>query len=427
MIDEQARSGGQIYRRPPPEHSRDAATLYGTEAARAEALHTCFDALAERIDWRPETLVWNLWQMTLHTWHRQQGAARVAADAVILATGAMDRVVPFPGWTLPGVFTLGGAQVALKHQGCAVGRRTVFVGTGPLLYLVAAQYAKAGAAVAAVLDTAPAHRRITALPALLNDWPTAAKGLALVRSLKAAGVALHNNVVPLAAEGGDAVEAFRWRDRLGREHRVACDAVATGFWLKPESQLAERADVPFRYDADERQWLPVADVHGRAAAGVYLAGDGAGVMGADAAELRGALAAHALLADLGVRRDAAAMVELESALGQIRRFRRGLAHAFPLPDGLAASLPDDELVCRCEGITAGELRRAARELDAPEVNRAKAFCRVGMGRCQGRVCGLAAAEIVAAARHVPLARAGRLRGQAPVKPVPIGALAESEP
>jgi NAD(P)H-nitrite reductase large subunit len=121
------------------------------------------------------------------------------------------------------------------------------------------------------------------------------------------------------------------------------------------------------------------------------------------------------------------MAGLEARLARIRRFRRGLAHAFPLPDGLAASLPDAELVCRCEGVTAGALRRAVRELDAPEVNRAKAFCRVGMGRCQGRVCGLAAAEIVADARRVPLHEAGRLRGQAPVKPVPIAALAQATP
>jgi bacterioferritin-associated ferredoxin len=101
------------------------------------------------------------------------------------------------------------------------------------------------------------------------------------------------------------------------------------------------------------------------------------------------------------------------------RFRQGLEKAFAWPANLAADLPDDMLLCRCEAITAGELRRTATELGAPEVNRAKAFSRIGMGRCQGRFCGLAAAEILAATLSVPIDQVGRLRGQAPVKPLPI--------
>jgi hypothetical protein len=107
------------------------------------------------------------------------------------------------------------------------------------------------------------------------------------------------------------------------------------------------------------------------------------------------------------------------------RFRRGLETAFPWPAPLAASLPDETVVCRCEAITAGELRHAAGALDAPELNRAKAFVRAGMGRCQGRMCGLAAAEILAAARGVPVEAVGRLRGAAPVKPLPV--LTEAAP
>jgi bacterioferritin-associated ferredoxin len=101
------------------------------------------------------------------------------------------------------------------------------------------------------------------------------------------------------------------------------------------------------------------------------------------------------------------------------RFRRGLEQAFAWPANLAVELPDDTLLCRCEAITVGELRRTATELGAPEMNRAKAFSRIGMGRCQGRFCGLAAAEILAAALGVPIDQVGRLRGQAPIKPLSI--------
>src|SRR6202000_762260 len=106
----------------------------------------------DRIDYRPETLVWNARDRVLDL-SGPRGTARLPFDRIVLATGATDRSIPFPGWTLPGVFSLGGAQIALKAQGCAIGRRVVFAGTGPLLPLVAYQYAKAGAECAAVLHT----------------------------------------------------------------------------------------------------------------------------------------------------------------------------------------------------------------------------------------------------------------------------------
>jgi bacterioferritin-associated ferredoxin len=122
-------------------------------------------------------------------------------------------------------------------------------------------------------------------------------------------------------------------------------------------------------------------------------------------------------------RDAGMAVEgvdtLRAELQRFTRFAAGLRTAFPWPAELAATVPDDTLICRCEAITAGELRRVVREAGAREANRAKAFSRVGMGRCQGRYCGHAGAEIIAAAACVPLSAVGRLRGQAPVKPLPM--------
>jgi hypothetical protein len=155
--------------------------------------------------------------------------------------------------------------------------------------------------------------------------------------------------------------------------------------------------------------------------GVYLAGDGVRLAGADAAEAAGRLAALAALADLGVAqgasRHAAEAAALRKQLERMERFRAGLAAAFPWPHAHAAALPDDTVVCRCECISAGELRACVHDKGSREVNRAKAFSRVGMGRCQGRYCGPAGAEIVAAAAGVPIDFVGRLRSQAPVKPM----------
>src|SRR5258706_36785 len=310
-VDESRRDGGQIYRRQPETFSRPYAKLYGTEAARAEDLHRSFERLRPRIDYRPETLAWNVSDRKLHVVHDGHASA-LPYDALIVCSGATDRLMPVKGWQFAGTYSLGAAQIALKAQACAIGRQVVFLGSGPLLYLVASQYVQAGAQVAAVLDTSRAGQRLRALPKLLARPDVLKKGAAPVASLKEAGVT------------------------------------------------------------------------------------------------------------------ATTLDELKRRQQKMDRFRLGLVEAFPWPAAQAARLSDDTVVCRCEGITVGELRRVIRDEGACEANRAKAFSRVAMGRCQGRYCGHAAAEIIADAAGVPVEQVGRLRGQAPVKPLAIATVEDVE-
>jgi NADPH-dependent 2,4-dienoyl-CoA reductase/sulfur reductase-like enzyme len=422
VIDEAPASGGQIFRRPPPGFARSPRDLYGFDAGAAAGAHAEFDALAGKIDHRPSTAAWAVEPERLHVVDAAGRIAALAWDALLLATGAMDRVIPFPGWTLPGVYTLGGAQIALKHQGCAIGRRVAFIGSSPLLYRVAYQYAKAGAEVAAVLDTAPPAEKAAALPGLIWGGATFAKGLYFAGWLAARGVPLAHGATPLGVEGGEHVEALAWRTRGGRERRIACDALAIGWGLRSETQLADLAGVPLVFHAGQRQWLPQADAGGRTQVrGVYVCGDGAGIAGAGAALLSGERAALALLADLGMEADQERIAAIARSQARLARFRLGLEKAFPFPAGLAGIIADGTTVCRCEGIAAGEIRRWVRDLGAGEINRAKAFSRVGMGRCQGRVCGGAAAEIVARECGLGVEQVGRLRAQPPVKPLPLHA------
>lgn len=419
LIDENRRDGGQIYRRQPEGFKRDYSALYGTEAAKARDLHESFDRLRSQIDYRPDTLAWNLTAGQLCCVSKGLHSV-VEYDALILCAGATDRLMPIKGWQLAGTYSLGGSQIALKSQSVSIGSRVVFMGSGPLLYLVASQYVKAGADVAAVLDTSPFSKRIGAMPKLLSRPGLLFNGMKLLAELYRAKVPVHLGITPeeILGDEKDGVTGVRVRLANGKALTVDCDALALGYHLRPETQLADLAGCGLRFDEASGQWVLAVDDDGRTSvAGVYAAGDGAKIRGADAAEQAGRLAALTVLADLGKPVDNQRVDNLRQHLEVMDRFRVGLMEAFPWPSAQAKALPDEAIICRCEMISAGELRGVVREKGACEVNRAKAFSRVGMGRCQGRYCSQAGAEVIAAESGVPVEQVGRQRGQAPVKPL----------
>ncbi|MBP0616370.1 NAD(P)/FAD-dependent oxidoreductase [Jiella mangrovi] len=420
VVDEGMRCGGQIYRRPPEGFTRTAEKLYGFEAEKAQALHASFGRMLaeERLAYCPQSSVLSVAENGLQVL-TAAGLHHLAFDRLIIATGATERVAPVEGWESAGVYGLGAMQIALKSQGVALGRRIVLAGSGPLLTLVAAQLLDAGADVATVLDTSSLATQMRGLPLMLARPGLVARGMAMRARLGRrylAGVRLDR-----IETSRDGVEAIAWSHR-GTSHRTKCDAVGLGWHLRSETQLAGLAGADFRYDDTFAQWLPQADSMGRAGDRLYLAGDGLRLLGADGAQITGRLAASACLKDMGLpfpdmRADLRRMQRLD-------RFAAGLSRAFPWPAEAVRRLPDEAVVCRCESVTAGALREAV-DAGASEANRAKSLSRVGMGRCQGRYCQLAGAEIVAARAGLAVAAVRRLRDQAPVRPAPIGALSSA--
>lgn len=416
VVDEAPAPGGQIYRQPLVPDGRSPEARYGSEAGKAQRLHAEFAGLLNRIDYRPETLVWNLGQGAADLMHAEK-TTRLAYDGLLLAAGATDRILPFPGWTTSGVFTLGGAQIALKAQGVSIGERVVFAGSGPLLYLVAWQYLKAGVRVAGVLECAPFSAKFNLVQGFFHEPRTVLLGLRYAAALRMAGVPMRFGASDLAVAGETRVTGIGWQEGR-RKYHLACDAIGFALGLKPETQLADLAGCAFAFSPRDCAHLPTRDGAGRSSvAGTYIAGDGAGIMGADAAERAGERAALALIEDRALPFDAARAILLEKQLATMSRFRDAMAKAFPFPEDW--SIADETLICRCEEIAAGEARAAIRQFGSTEINRLKAVSRLGMGRCQGRVCGAGIAEILAEESGQSLAAVGRLRGQAPVKPVPL--------
>ncbi len=423
VFDEQPSPGGQIYRSVTDTPVRNRALL-GQDYARGAELARTFGASG--VQYVPGAVVWSL-SREREIGVSVGGVARLTtARRVILATGALERPFPIPGWTLPGVMAAGGAQILMKSAGLVATGRTVIAGCGPLIWLLAWQYLEAGCRIDAIVDTTPRGNRARALPHLGSFLfsPYFRKGAALLLAVRRR-IPVFAGVTELRAEGANRVEAVTYRDGAGREQRRAVDTLLLHQGVVPNVNLAMSAGVEHRWDDEQACWVPLVDGFGATPVdGVAIAGDGAGIAGAQAAEERGRLAAIAAVRAL--RPDAAAGV-----LGDEQRSRATLAaHARgrrfvdllyrPAP---ASRLPQgDTIVCRCEEITAQQILDTV-ALGCTGPNQIKSFLRCGMGPCQGRLCGLTVTELIASARGVSPQEVGYYRLRPPVKPITVGELA----
>ncbi|WP_233624334.1 NAD(P)/FAD-dependent oxidoreductase [Actinoplanes sp. ATCC 53533] len=340
--------------------------------------------------------------------------------ALVLATGAHERTLPFPGWDLPGVFTAGAAQALAKGERVAVGRRVLVAGSGPFLLPVASSLVRTGARVAGVVEAAGRAQ-------LARGWgsrpwrllPALAKGGELagyVRDLAAYRIPYRTGAAVVAAHGTDRVEAVTvarltpgWAPVPGSARRIAVDAVCVGHGFVPRAELATAAgcalgaDGSVAVDAGQRTSVP----------GVLTAGELAGIGGADLAlaegEVAGAVAAGRAPPPAAVRsRDV------------FREFAARLAAAHQIRPGWQSWVADHTVVCRCEDVTAGELRSVAALTGSRGLRSLKLTTRAGLGSCQGRTCGRSVEEILGPAGLVD---AGRTAHRPIAVPIRLGELA----
>ncbi|GHH34248.1 oxidase [Streptomyces umbrinus] len=433
LVDSAPQAGGQFYRQTAP----------GLGARRPQALHHQWrtwerlrDGLAahiaaSRVTYLTDHHVWFVERQpgttdrapasfTVHALlgPEHEEPVTVHADAVLLATGGYEKVLPFPGWTLPGVVTAGGAQAMLKGGLVLPGRTAVVAGTGPLLLPVAVGLASAGAKVAALVESADPRnlarqaRVLAAHPAKLAEGARYAAELARHRvrtQVRSTVVAAHGTgrleAVTVAALDGDG------RVRPGTERRIPCDTLAVGHGMLPHTDLAEalgcRLDgVAVAVDDEQRTDVP----------GVWAAGEATGIGGAALASAEGRIAGLSIAARLDSR------TPERSSYASAAKARAGLREFFAAVDTVCApparwteQVTDDTVVCRCEEVSAAAIREAVDELGAGDVRTVKLLTRAGMGWCQGRMCGPAVAG---------LARCPETPSRRPfARPVPLGVLA----
>ncbi|WP_367319638.1 FAD-dependent oxidoreductase [Streptomyces sp. HUAS ZL42] len=427
LLDSAAEAGGQFYRQP-------AAAL---RARRPQALHRRWrtwerlrDGLnthvrAGAVSHLTDHHVWCVERLSrgfaVHALlgPDQEEPSEVHADAVLLATGGYEKVLPVPGWTLPGVVTAGGAQAMLKGALAVSGRTAVVAGTGPLLLPVATGLAAAGIEVAALVESADPKAFVRRARALAGRPGKVAEGAGYAARLLRHRVRtlVHHTVVE--AHGTERLEAVtvaaldtRGRVRPGTGRRIPCDTLAVGHGMLPHTDLAEtlgcRLDgLAVHVDDEQRTDVP----------GVWAAGETTGIGGAALSLAEGHIAGRSAAARLnGTEPDPRAWAAAARTRARLRDFFTALDTVYAPPAQWAEQVTDDTVVCRCEEVTGGAIREAVAELGAGDPRTVKLLTRAGMGWCQGRVCGPAVAGLAGCAltpSRRPFAR-----------PVPLGVLAQ---
>ena len=426
LLDEQSQPGGQIYRNVLTA-TRRQFTILGSDYAKGAALAKPFSK--STVLHLAGVSVWQVTQGGHIGFSKDGKADQIRARHIIVATGATERPVPIPGWTLPGVLTAGAAQILLKSGGFAA-PSAVLVGAGPLLYLVAAQMVAAGSPPKALVETQTQKDLRAALEHLggaLRGWRYLLKGLGLIAQLKRAGVQRYSAATEVEISGSDRAEAVSFKAK-GRHHRIEAETFLVHLGVVPNTQITRSLRLEHRYDETQRCFKPISDAYGHTSCNaISIAGDGAGIGGAVVAALSGRIAALGALHKLEMISQSTSdevarplLLKREKELA-IRPF---LDTAYA-PSEEILRPADGTIICRCEEVTAGDIRRFA-ALGCKGPNQAKAFGRSGMGPCQGRFCGLTVTEILAKETGQSQDETGAFRIRTPLKPVTLGELAAYE-
>ncbi len=421
LLDEQPAAGGQVWRAPSggfagkgDAETRAGAALRDRVAASRVATffsHRAWSIVREGDAFRVDAL-------------GPDGPLALRAPALVVATGAHERVVPFPGWTLPGVIGLAAATVMLKSHGVAPGSRVVVAGCGPLLLAVAAGLAKAGVAVEAVADLSPRAAWARALPTLAGRPALAMRGVGWLARTMLAGVPLLPGHGVRRAEGDTCVQRVTLGpvDAFGApingtERTVEVDALIVGHGLTTACEVTRLLRAEHRYDRRRGGWVPVVDADFRTSIpGLHAIGDGTGVRGQESATLAGRRVGLALGAP-----DAAEAEQIDRRLLQLAPFSDTIADLMAQRPAQVAVIAPDTIVCRCEDVTRAEIE-AAIDGGADEINQLKHFTRCGMGPCQGRYCGDTVQELMAQKLGLPREAVGQWTGRPPLRPVALGEL-----
>lgn len=361
---------------------------------------------------------------------------RFPRNRVIVATGCYERAQPFPGWTLPGVMSVGGAQLQVKSGLVKPGSRVVLVGTGPLLLVAAKQMHLAGIQVLGVFEAGRRTQLLAGFLQLFADLDLLREGVGYLNYLKLHRIPVHYGFGVVEAGGTDRLERVtlapysrQWQPEPRKFLTIEADCLGVGYGYVPRIQLTQMMACRHDYDPVTGAYAVYADSWQRTSVpGIYAAGDNAGVLGSKAALHEGQLAALACLMDMKqISEEEAAQraIPAKKRLQRIRRFQ-GAFQGFSRRKYGLLELPNGEtIVCRCESVSKATLD-AAISAAPGDITTLKMMTRIGMGECQGKMCGNFCMEYVARKQRIEPCAVGLLTPRFPLSPLPMSCFAKAE-
>ncbi len=428
VVDEQRDLGGQIYHslekaRPENRFALGEDYFYGESLIR--------DFHRSEAEYLPGTMVWHLDESGHIDILREEKAYQLKAKHLLIAAGAMERPVPVPGWTLPGVMGSAAADILFKVNDMVPDTPVVLAGSGPLQLLVACRLIDNGVKIAAMIDTTRFESYLKAIPFLpqaLRASDYLIKGLTMRWKIQKADFPIFLNAKNLEIQGENSAEEIHFDSIFGSQ-KIRAKSFLLHEGVVPNIQFTRLLECKHQWYERQRYWKPVLDSWGNTSIDtVSVAGDCGGIWGAKAAEKSGHLAVMDIAHHLGVismKEKELAAAPLVKELVREKSIRPFLDQIFPPNRQSLVPSSDETLVCRCEEITAGQIREAV-QLGAITPGQVKSYTRSGMGPCQGRMCGSTLAEIIADSRQVSTPTVGYLKIRPPLKPITIGQLADLE-
>jgi thioredoxin reductase/bacterioferritin-associated ferredoxin len=435
LIDENMSLGGKVFRQ--EEVGLGKASADPFEAGLRKGLFDSFESVRDRIQVLLGAEVWNIeGDRKVHVYSAQDQEVHpqvFRGQKVIIASGAIERVVPFEGWTAPGVFTIGGLN-ALAKKGVVPGKQVLIAGSGPLPLVLIKNLVQAKANIRAVVVPISLRTMIrNTLPVLRNaGWHRVKQAMDAAWRVRTNHIPVINAHVLKQVRGGhnDFTAVISrigpdWRPITGSEEEIRADVIAVGYGLMPSVELTRLAGCEHTFDHSRGYWRVVrGDGLETSIPGIFVAGDGVQVKGYEAAIAEGQLAAIEAARQLGktTQHDAdRCMVPITKRLKRMEAFGWILDRLSVPEPGILANVPDQTLICRCEEVTLGDIRKAVDD-GAASINDVKRRTRLGMGHCQGRFCGQVINDLLGILRSEK-APVESFTPRIPVRPVPFKVLA----
>lgn len=440
LLEEGKKLGGQIYKQFPDGFTIDESCLdercLDKNYFEGKQFINQIKNLSPNITIIENALVWGIFPEKEIVFIKNNKSNSLKCKKLILAEGAYERSIPFPGWTLPGVYTTGGAQTLLQTYRVLPGSKVLLSGTGPIQLVLANQLVRAGVEVVAVLESASIldsvlKMKMKYMPSAIRQFDLIKDGIKYLKDLRKAKVPFLRSHAIIEVHGTDEVNTAiyaklnsNWEPIPGTEKEVVVDAVCLGYGFISSTRLSNLSGCEHRYDSTLCCWIPKHNKHMETSVdGVFVAGDSAGVAGHLVAIEEGRLAgirASRQLDAITQQEENRRISSILKKLKGLRGFEGVLNEACAIRPGLYSRITDDTTICRCEEVTAGEIRNISsfdRDIDLNEI---KKITRAGMGYCQGRTCMSTIAAMVSIEKKIPIEEMGYLNYQEPTKPIRLG-------